>query len=197
MKLIIITSDHKIENEALLINELFANGLMLLHLRKPDYSLIAYSLLISEIDKEYHDRVVLHQHHPLALKYALKGIHLTESKRKEVTVTEYLTEYKKQGITHFSTSCHQIKTINVLDFDYTYVFLSPVFDAISKSNYEGKAFDVKALSGNVIALGGITPTNIVKAKQLGYNGVAVLGFIWNSNNVVESLTQLIKSSNHE
>lgn len=197
MELIVITSEQAYVNEALLINELFDNGLMLLHLRKPSYTLAECTQLIEWIHKKYYDRIVIHQHHSLAIKYALKGVHLTESKRKMVNESEYLDGFQQNQINYFSTSCHQIEDIKALQFDYAAVFLSPVFDSISKVNYKGKELDVNHLNRKVIALGGITPEKCIEAKQLGYKGVAALGWIWNSDNEVQNFKELIKECSHD
>ena len=68
---------------------------------------------------------------------------------------------------------------------YEYVFLSPIFNSISKQNYNTKftlhelhqASDIGLIDSKVIALGGITPDNIATTMQLGFGGAAVLGYI--------------------
>ena len=67
-----------------------------------------------------------------------------------------------------------------------YVFLSPIFNSISKQGY-ASAFTPKALfeakqkgiiNEKVVALGGITAANINKIKSYGFGGVALLGDVW-------------------
>jgi thiamine-phosphate pyrophosphorylase len=74
---------------------------------------------------------------------------------------------------------------------FDYVFLSPVFDSISKPGYFrndelGMMSDEwKALvKTKVIALGGIDASNIHKTKELGFDGAAVLGAVWGESEMV-------------
>lgn len=79
--------------------------------------------------------------------------------------------------------------------NFNYVFLSPIFDSISKSNYTS-AFDMEVLKQasahgiidkRVMALGGITTENMAVAKELGFGGVVVLGDLWNRFNIHSTL----------
>jgi thiamine-phosphate pyrophosphorylase len=67
---------------------------------------------------------------------------------------------------------------------------SPVFTAVSKKVYEGRAFNVENLPHKVIALGGIEVDKIAKAKALGYAGVAVLGAVWLAENKQKAFTEI-------
>lgn len=67
-----------------------------------------------------------------------------------------------------------------------YVFLSPIFDSISKAGYEA-AFTASRLQqaaadgiidGKVIALGGVTANNIPLLKEWHFGGAAFLGDVW-------------------
>lgn len=85
-----------------------------------------------------------------------------------------------------SCSCHSLneleREVNVRD----YVFLSPVFDSISKPGYRAAAFDTGRLRdildaprrARVIALGGVTPGHFDELRRLGFDGAAMLGFLW-------------------
>jgi thiamine-phosphate pyrophosphorylase len=75
------------------------------------------------------------------------------------------------------------KSLNI----YDYIFLSPVFDSISK-NYHKSSFGngeiekiLKSSNQNIYALGGITPENAEKAFRMGFDGIGVLGYIWESD----------------
>ena len=67
---------------------------------------------------------------------------------------------------------------------YDYIFLSPVFDSISKSSHKSsfKNGDItqvlKSSKHKIYALGGINPETAEKAFRMGFDGVAVLGYIW-------------------
>ena len=73
-----------------------------------------------------------------------------------------------------------------LDFQLSYVFLSPVFNSISKEGYNA-AFTVDELSraaaegiinGRVIALGGCSAVTIPLLRQWHFGGAALLGDVW-------------------
>ena len=76
MRLIVILHRKDFTDEQSLITKMFESGLKTLHLRKPKYSTNQMREYISEIPEHFHDRIVIHSHHDLALKFNLKGIHL-------------------------------------------------------------------------------------------------------------------------
>ena len=175
MKLIIITLENIIDGEAVVINELFRNGLETLHLRKPLSELKDISSLIGQIDSVYHNRIVLHNHYQLTDSFNLKGVHLNRRN----------PEPPKNEVTSISRSCHSFECLSTYP-DYDYLFLSPIFNSVSKSGY-GKGFtheqlrDAKNLGlidGSVYALGGITVESIPQVAEYGFGGVAVLGALW-------------------
>ena len=66
------------------------------------------------------------------------------------------------------------------------MFLSPIFDSISKVGYSHaftreQLLDAKSrhlINEEIIALGGIAQETIPLAAQYGFGGVAVLGSLW-------------------
>ena len=67
-----------------------------------------------------------------------------------------------------------------------YCFLSPIFDSISKEGYKAnfdklelKEFLAKDRKTKVIALGGLTEENYLEVLELGFDGGAFLGSVWN------------------
>jgi len=68
----------------------------------------------------------------------------------------------------------QTTPINPADWDF--LLLGPAFDSISKAGYKGRSFS--DIPPNAIAIGGVTPFNIEKLKELGFCGAAMLGAIW-------------------
>ena len=83
MKLIVITSSRTIPDETTFVTKMFESGLMTLHLRKPRFSTNQLKEFLNEIPKHFHNRIVIHSHHKLALKYDLKGIHMTSTPFRE------------------------------------------------------------------------------------------------------------------
>lgn len=76
MRLVVITPTKDFTDETSLVTKMFESGLKTLHLRKPSYSTNQMKQYIKEIPEHFHDRIVIHSHHDLALKFTLKGIHL-------------------------------------------------------------------------------------------------------------------------
>lgn len=173
MKIIIITPPYPVENEALICNTLFAYGLERLHLRKPEAGINTYKDFIERIEPRYRERIVLHEHYSLAQEYRLGGIHLKSGKGREYI---HYRHFKHIGI-----SCHSIEEIKQLPFVPGYCFLSPVFDSISKPGYRSRFEElprVESLPFPVVALGGITLEKIAVCREKHFDGVAVLGYIW-------------------
>ncbi len=176
MYLIIITEPQFTDNEAAIIAQLLYWGVDLMHLRKPESSAKELAKLIEAIPTAHHNRLVLHDHFDLAAHFTLHGLHLNH--RNSV-----LPPNHKGTI---SQSCHTLDEVKACKTKCDYVFLSPVFNSISKLGYTS-AFTPKALSEakkqglidqKVVALGGITAANIDKTKYYGFGGVALLGDIW-------------------
>lgn len=195
MKLIVISNPTTISNEHQLLNSLFDNGLERFHLRKPDFSLQEMETYIQQVPLIYRSKIVLHSHHELVDKYQLKGKHKTSVAIDNVGNTQYI-----------STSIHSLNELIDCNNAYEYVFLSPVFDSISKKGYKSN-FDTEELKHffknktsngsfsfrEVIALGGINQYNAQTALQIGFSGVAVLGSIWLSDNPVNAFKEISAS----
>jgi len=188
--MIVISSPIAIENEINLIHSLFAEGLTLLHIRKPDFSEEEMKAFLLKIGTEYKDCLVLHQHHQLAEAFGINRIHFTEKGRNE-TSKEKLKFWKEKSF-HLSTSVHKMEDFNSLENVFEYAFLSPVFPSISKENYLPKydfAVEIKKRNNfttRLVALGGISSENIHQALAFGFDDVALLGTIWNSNKLIEN-----------
>lgn len=177
MKLILITPPTYFVEENKILTDLFEEGLDILHLRKPDSSPMYAERLLTLIPEQYHKRIVVHDHFYLKEEFNLKGIHINH--RNPDTPKNY------KG--HISRSCHSLEEVKEQKKNYDYVFLSPVFDSISKLNYNStysdieikKAYKAGIIDKKVIALGGIDTNNIKQVKKLGFGGAAILGALWN------------------
>ncbi len=176
MKLIVITLPTFFNTEATIINALFNEGLDILHLRKPNAKSESCKHLLNDIDKQWHNRIVLHDNFPLLSQYNLKGIHL--NRRNPYIPQAY------EG--HISRSCHSLSEVNTYKSKCNYVFLSPLFDSISKQGYQSNfseqdiinASQNGIIDNNIIALGGIDLDTIPKIKKYNFGGVAVMGGLW-------------------
>ncbi|MDF2450263.1 MAG: thiamine monophosphate synthase [Bacteroidota bacterium] len=178
---IVISSPTPVSKEAHLINHLFDEGLSVFHLRKPDSSSQELVLLLQEINPLHYTKIALHSHHYLAKSFGINRLHYTEASRKQLLDTD-LSENENT----LSTSVHTVQDFSVLSNHFNYAFLSPVFDSISKPEAKSSSFDLSTLNSNkntkIIALGGINIDNCIDAFELGFDGVALLGTIWNNDN---------------
>ena len=188
--IVIITPPHTLPDEEHIVNRLFESGLHLLHLRKPGADRDTLEHYIRGIRPHFRERVVLHDHFELAEEYGLRGIHLKYNEARTFTGRDRLA--------HVSVSCHSFEEIDALPFEPNYVFLSPVFDSISKPGYPS-AFAPEYLKENlqkrrvpVIALGGITAEKVAECRKMGFRGVALLGHVWEQpSEAVARLTNIL------
>ena len=87
---------------------------------------------------------------------------------------------------HDLHSCHTLEEVSRNKLKSDYVFLSPIFDSISKQGYHS-AFTRKQIAEahrqglideRVMALGGVTFSKIEEVKQMGFGGAMILGDAW-------------------
>lgn len=176
MKLIVLTTPTFFVEENQIITALFEEGLEILHLRKPDTAPMYSERLLTLIPEEYHKRIVTHDHFYLKEEFNLMGIHLNSRNPREPD------GYKGQ----VSCSCHSIKETKTEKELCNYVFMSPVFDSISKEEYHSayspeeirQAVNEKIIDKRVMALGGICAENIPQIKDYGFGGAVILGDLW-------------------
>lgn len=181
MKLFVITRPDWFPDEVDTILSLFHEGLETLHLRKPDASEAEVESFLRSLPRAYLSRIVLHQHFRLATFYPLKGIHLN-----------HRHPFPPPGYTGgtVSRSCHTLDEVKQYKTRCDYVFLSPVFDSISKEGYAAAfhptdlchARNQGIIDNRVIALGGIDENRFQQLRTWGFGGAAVLGDIWKQTN---------------
>ena len=91
------------------------------------------------------------------------------------------------GYNGFRTrSCHSFEELRRYKDEYDYLFLSPIFDSISKVGYKSafteeelqKAAEEGLIDEKVIALGGVTFAKIPLLEKLNFGGAAMLGAIY-------------------
>ncbi len=190
MKIILITHPEYLDDEHSFINQMFEKGLCLLHLRKPEYDREDLSGYLDDIRPEFHSRIVIHSCYDMVHDYNLKGIHITGVNMGEKR--DIISRFRKREDISISISYHALEDLDDSNTGIDYIFLSPVFDSISKKDYKARfnhaelARALKRSNAGVIALGGCSKDNIRKIKELGFSGAAVLGAVWNSHDPVGS-----------
>ncbi|WP_370900270.1 thiamine phosphate synthase [Chryseobacterium gossypii] len=179
--IIAITPEEMITGETETINQMFQEGLDLLHIRKPLISKNGLEKFISGINASFHSRLVLHSHYDVGSNFNISRIHFREADRQSGLFRKYADNMI------ISTSVHSISTYNALGSEWEYSLISPVFPSISKKGY-GKGTrileDIRHRGHpdvGLIALGGINENNIHTALDAGADGVALLGAIWESD----------------
>ncbi len=198
-KLILLSSPDGFDNEIPEVTDMFRLGLKYYHIRKPKFSTERLRNYLMKIDKKYHNRIVLHSHHELSIAFKVRGIHLTQRHRKNNFISTWLRmnyiKLRRPGI-EISAAYHTIGDLKTPNTDYSYIFLSPVFDSISKVGYKS-TFNEDTLqqmlsrtSYQVIALGGVDEDKIQQAKEWGFYGVAVLGSVWKSKEPIEKFKRI-------
>ena len=130
MRILVITDVPFTATEPAAIRQLLDEGVERVHLRKPDASEEALRRLIEALPAESYPRLTLQDRLPLAVEYGLGGVHLN---RRNAAVPAGF-----RGLV--SRSCHTLDEIAAHPA-CDYLFLSPLFDSISKSGYRA-AFTV-------------------------------------------------------
>ncbi|MBN2165285.1 MAG: thiamine phosphate synthase [Marinilabiliaceae bacterium] len=197
--IIAITLPNIIINEHQIIESLLENGIDYVHVRKPGWINDDIEKWIEKISPQCHNKLTVHYHHHLAKKYNIGGVHQSRG----FELNDNYEHFRK------SLSCHSIREMMENCHDYDYMFISPVFDSISKTGYKsGINYDelLRVLkhpgcqTDKAIALGGISINTINQAKYLGFKNIALLGGLWEINskqdiNCTKTLNNLKKIVN--
>lgn len=179
--ILVITPETIIPDESKTINQMFHEGLDLLHIRKPWISREKMEDFINNIDKSFYPQLVLHSHYDLGEDYGISRFHFREEDRKAGKYKPFMNRNL------ISTSVHEMITYNALDKEWEYAFISPFFPSISKKGYGTDSTVMESLKERnnpevkLIALGGVDSERIRQVFDLGVDGVALLGAIWESD----------------
>ena len=193
MKLTVLTSPKKIMGEYNTIYTLFDLGLETLHVRKPDFDKKQVSNFINVLPVSYRDKIILHGHPDLVVKYNLKGLHHTSNSHYIHDLGDHFIQTK---------AFHSLEEISSNKYPYEYAFLSPIFNSISKPDYKSpfSLQEVKEVveksSIPIYALGGINETTIQQLQGTSIAGVGILGAIWETiifSKLTDTFKKLLKS----
>lgn len=189
--MIAVTLPLYVSSEQQLVNAFFQEGLELLHVRKPGIDRKDMQRWIEAIPADFRSRLVLHQHHELAEGYGIQRLHVPEYLRSGAGQRYLFPEYT------YSTSVHDIDTFNSLDEGYTYAFLSPVLESISKPGYKSPVSLLEQVSLRrkqgiaLVALGGIHEGNLSSIDHKGFDDFAVCGGLWYASDPLQALRELL------
>ena len=184
MRLIVITEPGFPPSEAEAIRMPLDEGIDRVHLRKPGAEEAGLRRLIEALPPACYPKLSLHDRLPLACDYGLGGVHL--SGRNPAAPAGFRGSV--------SRSCHSLAELAAAGGE-DYLFLSPVFDSLSKAGYRAGFADGQlreaAAAGTIgprtVALGGIVPERLPLVREWGFGGAAVLGYIWKNGSVREMM----------
>jgi len=193
VRLIVISPESEDPREHSVLAHLFAAGLMHYHLRKPDWSRAQIAAWLSAVPASLHPCIVLHSHHDLAADFTVAGLHDRDTHAIESNSLSYFTS----GVFR-SRAAHDLAALTSAMDCYDRVLFSPVFPSFSKAGYalspaithsEIKATLACPRRAEVIALGGIDASRISTCAELGFDGIALLGAVWQAPDPLQVFNQ--------
>jgi len=190
--LVLITRpEDSVPGELRTVRKLLTAGLARLHVRKPAWSAEDHLRFLDGLPDAFWPRVVLYAHPEIVLSRGLGGLHLKSGER--------LPHIWPEG-RPVSTSAHSFEELLDGARRRSYSVLGPVFESISKRNHAPRRthreFEVilqrwRSEGGcPVFALGGVTPETAVKAREIGFDGIAFIGCVWESDDPVRTFLDL-------
>ena len=204
MKLIVVCSAYDIENEIGLIELMLRKGMDKFHLRKPNYTTKYDETFLDRLHPKFIKLIISHSRHNMAFRYKLKGINLGRN-HKRTKLKTFWKVFKMKLINKkliVTSEFDSLTQFNASRYPYDYVMLSPVYDSISKKGKRSKfnhsrlkkAFKTKK-NYEVYAGGGITASRIAHCQELGFDGVVVMGSIWESEDPIASFEECLNVCN--
>jgi thiamine-phosphate pyrophosphorylase len=200
MKLIVITPTNDLPDEPAIVTRMFESGLKTLHLRKPKHSTNQLKEYIKEIPSHYHNRIVVHSHHHLALKFKLKGIHLSKvhlSKGMRYLLTRIRLKLRFHNNTKSRSYSRLHQTYKPEEHNFDYILIGTMFNNMTGDLYSGFYEDgVIAANKNsgkkLIARGGTCIQVIKKALNFGFHGIAFNSYIWEAENPYKNFSGILE-----
>jgi thiamine-phosphate pyrophosphorylase len=188
MKLFVISPPKDKPDEANLVTKMFEAGLTNFHLRKPRYSTNQMAEYIREIPEHFHNRIVIHSHHLLALKFNLGGIHLTSThlnKKWKYWFVRFRLKLKFGTLSKSRSYSRLQQVYNTEEYHFNYYLLGTIFNSLTGGFYsgyyeEGVTAAIKTGKKKFVARGGTTPNSVKKANDLGFYGIAFNSYLWDS-----------------
>jgi thiamine-phosphate pyrophosphorylase len=190
-----MSSPIAIDNEIEEVSRLLANDeIDFFHLNKPGFEFSQMNQFLLQIDSSLHHKIMIHSHYSLIEKYYLAGISINSTDLSQLAYEEEVDkcsiqpmvlinrgiEINKVKPSRLSYSAHSFNEIKELAFDTDYVFLSPIYDSISKIGYQSKFIDLgdlkkslKSTKTKVVALGGVKTEHKLLLNEAGFFGFVI------------------------
>ncbi len=189
-RLVAITPEQTLDDEAERIAALLDAGFDYVHIRKPQMTEGQVRSYVATLPKKYVSRLKMHYFPSVAADCGLGGLHLNAR-----------CPHAPEGFAGAcSRSCHSLVEV-AENPGLDYVFLSPIFNSISKQGYMAN-FTEQQLRGNVdshvFALGGVTADKIAWLNDVGFGGCAFLGYLFAADRKIfdQRIQQIIEQRNN-
>jgi thiamine-phosphate pyrophosphorylase len=188
MRIVVISPETADSREIPAMSGFFSAGLERYHVRKPSWSAMALEAWLGHLPDAWRPRIVLHQHHELVAKLGLGGAHDRDVEGDE-------------SAAGCSRSCHDVPSLRRHLARYPSLFFGPIFPSLTKQGYRPAPDfpweDLKRVlrerspsDARVLAIGGITADGLRRCFDLGFDGAAVLGAVWNEMDPVGAYREI-------
>lgn len=187
MKIILYTAPKPVTNEIEVITTMLSNGVDYLYLRRENRDSHYWSSFVEQIPAEWHDKIICSDFRTLH-EMQLGGFHFKAEMlgmMEEKDILENLSMMRKESI-RSSRTVRSVEEIKANDGKYDILLVAPIFESISKQGHS-KTWDFDALkaylhhrsgSSEIFALGGVDADKVDMLYLLGFDGMALLGAIW-------------------
>lgn len=190
---VVLSPTGSVRGETKIVCELFEKGLQVYHLRKPRWSIDRVQSWIKSIPKVYRSRIVLHQFPELVEKFALGGFHIHADDSVPSCVP----------VEKLSAQCQHFSDLKKCGNKFRCLMLGPVFPkkdrditvpARTEQEYAAIVAYYRQNGGacKIFAFGGVEADNVRRCKKMGFDGVAVVGAIWESADEVAAFKKLCR-----
>ena len=191
MQIALYTAPTEIENEVDIISELFVNGIDYLYIRKPtldDFSLVDF---VEKIPEKYWQKCISTSL-IITKEFDFAGYHFTRDiLQKNTNYNHKILEWLHENNKISSASAHSIEELNWYAGQFKQIIVSPMFPSISKENHfynwDYEMLDKQILKHKLqhpttrfFAVGGVDATKINEINNLNFDGIGLLGTIWNN-----------------
>ncbi len=207
--LIALSWPEEVPSEADALERMARYPFRAIHLRKPNWNKDRTEQLLQQLSPACRAKIRLHDHLELVKEYGLQGYHLNQRNRQSFLQIERDAETaswqgkaagklsNSPGVAGksaipcrisppHSLSCHSLEEVTEHKSHCDYLFLSPVFDSISKQGYTRHFSEEELLEARekgiidrqVFALGGVEAGKLPLLQSYGFGGAALLGSLW-------------------
>jgi thiamine-phosphate pyrophosphorylase len=177
MQIIVVSPEATDPREVPAMAEFFAQGLERYHVRKPRWDAAELEAWLLALPADWRPRLLLHQHPFLVAKLGLGGRHERDGEAAPGRAA--------------GRSCHDLASLRRHGDRCDTLLFGPVFASLTKPGYAPAAdFPWRDLqdflrggrppgAARVLAIGGVTAARLARCAELGFDGAALLGAVWN------------------